>query len=730
MDSAELLEMFIDEAGEHLENLNQRVLELDKGEITEDTINEIFRAAHSLKGTSGSMGFTRLQRLTHDMESVFSLVREGKLSVGSDLVDLLFRCLDAVQAYLDNIRETSDEGTETNQDLIDELGKYLEGGAAAQPASKEQPVEKTPAPAEEAPEIKKELTNKDKVMKFEQFELDALKDAESEGQRSFLLNVNIDKSCLLKSVRAFMIFKKLEGKAEIIKLSPTSQDIEDENFDFDFAMVILTALDKESIEKRLSKVAEIESIEITPLLHEDIMKMNASVSSDEDVQNDKTESVSDAAAKPEVQEAGEVKPKAAPKVKKAVASHSVRVDIEKLDSLMNLVSELIIAKNTLMTSAGRVSERYKDSSNIRKYKQDIDYLDRITSNIHESVMRVRMVPIESVLSRFPRMVRDLSKKLGKNLVLEMSGEDTELDRTVIDEIGDPLMHMIRNSADHGIESPEERLKAGKPEVGTIRIDASQRGDNVIIEVSDDGSGIDTERVLKKAVESGKVSEEEAKIMSKDDIIGLLFKPSFSTAEKVSDVSGRGVGLDVVKSKIEGLGGDVSTESELGKGTKFIIRLPLTLAIIKALMIYVDQEIYAVPASSISIVEIMDKSEIQYIQDKPFVNLRGEIIPLIFLSEYFNHSEEESFVGAANRMIESEEDRLDRLRDSEEEGKFTFAVLRRNQKACGIVFNGYIGQQEIVVKPIGGYINPPKVISGSTILGNGDVALIIDPNALI
>ncbi len=714
MNQQELLEMFLDESGEHLENLNERVLVLEKTPDDQETINEIFRAAHSLKGTSGSLGFVRLQRLTHDMESVFSLVREGTLTVDSDLVDLLFKCLDAIQEYLGNISNSADEGTDDNQELLDKLGKYLDGNAGSdkeapqKKATKKEASKKDSKSKKESTTAKSESNSQDEssgteshrdiVLRMTQFEIDAIKEAEAEGQNCILISVTIDSGCLLKSVRAFMVFKKLEGKAEIIKLSPSAQDIEDEKFDFDFSMIILTALTKEDVEKRLSKIAEMEKLEVTVLKGEELKEYKEET-------EEKKETPDAPVAKPT--KPGPVDDNAAKVKKKTVANHSVRVDIEKLDNLMNLVSELIIAKNTIIAGSKVISENVKDSARVKNYKQDMDYLDRITSNLHESVMRVRMVPIDSVLSRFHRMVRDLAKKLDKEIELHISGEDTELDRTVIDEIGDPIMHMIRNSADHGLEDTETRVKLGKDPVGNIWIDASQVGDNVIIRVSDDGGGIDTEKVLAKALNSGNVTPEEAKVMSQDDIIGLLFRPSFSTAEKVSDVSGRGVGLDVVKNKIEGLGGDVTVESELGKGSSFIIRLPLTLAIIKALMVNIAGETYAIPTSTISIVEIVKYKDVNYIQDKPFIDLRGEIIPLIFMKEYFRLSD----------ISYNDDDEI------------IVAIVRKNKKACGIVIDGYIGQQEIVIKPIGDYIDAPKIISGSTILGNGNVALILDPNAL-
>jgi two-component system chemotaxis sensor kinase CheA len=322
-----------------------------------------------------------------------------------------------------------------------------------------------------------------------------------------------------------------------------------------------------------------------------------------------------------------------------------------------------------------------------------------------------MVPIESVVNRFPRMIRDLSKKLNKEMELIMTGEDTELDRTVIDEIGDPLMHMLRNAADHGLEQTIERLKLGKPQVGTIRLDAYQDGNNVTIEVSDDGAGVDVEKIKRKALEKGQITEEQAEYMTDKEAIDLLFMPAFSTAEKISDVSGRGVGLDVVKNKIEGLGGDVEVRSKLGEGTTFIVRLPLTLAIIQALMVKIEDEMYALPLNSIVTLEEILPEDIKYVHTKEVINLRGQVIPLVRLNEVLD--------------IEPAEDK----NESESDGLIV-VIVKKGDKQAGLVIDQLLGQQEIVIKPLGKYIKVPKMISGATILGNGEVALIIDSNTLV
>jgi two-component system chemotaxis sensor kinase CheA len=343
----------------------------------------------------------------------------------------------------------------------------------------------------------------------------------------------------------------------------------------------------------------------------------------------------------------------------------------------------------------------------QSFHEQIEYLERVTTNLHESVMKVRMMPIESVVSKFPRMIRDLSKKLGKKMELQMTGEETELDRTVIDEIGDPLMHLLRNSADHGLESAEVRAERGKPEVGTVFLNAYQDGNNVVIEVGDDGNGIDVEKVRQKAIEKGTITAEQAEMMTEKEIVDLLFRPSFSTAEKITDVSGRGVGLDVVKSKIEALGGAVEVKTTYGVGSTFIIHLPLTLAIIQALMVHLGDEKYAISLDSIETIEDIPVSEIKYVHAKEVIHLRGTVIPLVRLRDLLD---------VPGEPVDSE--------------NITVVIVRKGDKLAGLVVDSLIGQLEIVIKSLGKYININKMISGATILGDGSVALIIDANTLV
>ncbi|MSS62990.1 chemotaxis protein CheA [Velocimicrobium porci] len=705
MDVSQYLEIFIDETKEHLQTLSDQLLILEQEPENEDTINEIFRAAHSLKGMAGTMGYKRMQKLTHNMENVFSEIRNGKMKVQAELVDVLFRGLDALESYLNNILETADEGTEDNQDILNDLNSILAKGTGAE------------IPAEPAKEtVKQEAVapaNDDNFMKFKEiaiseYEIGTLEKAKEAGQNLVGITVYIAENCILKAARAFLVFKALEDLGEVIKSEPSVQDIEDEKFDFDFSIILITKEDKEKIKSAILNVSEIKDVAIDDFsLQQE--KEQAKEKEQEKAEEKKEEKPTQPAmvqAAAATQEAPKKAQPAQPAKKsggKPVVNRSVRVDIEKLDVLMNLVSELIIAKNGLI-SIGSSENGAKDGT---AFNEQVEYLERVTTNLHESVMKVRMMPIETVVNKFPRMIRDLTKKLGKKMELYMSGEETELDRTVIDEIGDPLQHLLRNAADHGLESNEERIALGKPEVGSIFLDAYQDGNNVVIEVRDNGKGIDTEKVKQKAIDKGTITPEQAETMTQKDIIDLLFRPSFSTAEKISDVSGRGVGLDVVKTNVEKLGGDIECKTVLGEGSTFIIRLPLTLAIIQALMVELGDEKYAIPLGSIETIEDVPLSDIKYVQTKEVINLRGTVIPLIRLDEVLD--------------VEPREQEAESL---------TVVIVKKGEKLAGLIVDNLIGQLEIVIKSIGKYINNNKMISGAAILGDGEVALIIDANALV
>ncbi len=706
MDVSQYLEVFIDESDEHLQTLSDCIMVLEKEPENMDTINEIFRAAHSLKGMAGTMGFKRMQRLTHDMENVFQEVRSDRLKVNSAMIDLLFKCLDAIEGYLNNVKASSDEGTEDNELIIKELNDFIAGGEGDGTKTEPKKEEKTPA-AQAEPEG-------DGKKKYFEFDLDdsekaKIKEAEENGQHIYGMTVYIQKECLLKAARAFLVFKAVEEFGQILVYNPSSQEIEDEHFDCDFSFYLASEESFDKILEAAKAVSEIEEVVGEEVKYETLAERQekaeaaaaetAEAAEKEQAQEKPAETAQTPAPAAKAPTAANNKKQT---VAKPVTNRTVRVDIEKLDALMNQVSELIIAKNSLVSLSDTDSGDFQNQT----FHEQIEYLERITTGLHESVMKVRMVPIESVVAKFPRMIRDLSRKLNKNMELYMSGEETELDRTVVDQIGDPLQHLLRNSADHGLEDNETRRSLGKPEVGSIFLKAFQEGNNVIIEVGDDGAGIDVEAVRAKAIERGVITEEQAEGMSQKEIINLLFLPSFSMAKKITDISGRGVGLDVVKSNIEALGGDVEVKTALGEGTTFTVRLPLTLAIIQALMVEVRDEKYAIALGSILTIEDIPVKDIKYVEAQEVIHLRGMVIPIIHL----------------DKLLDCE--------PKEEPENLTVVIVKKGDKCAGLVVDNLIGQQEIVIKSLGKYINNNKIISGATILGDGEVALILDVNTLM
>ena len=707
MDISQYLDIFIDETAEHIQSLSDNIMALEQEPENADTINEIFRAAHSLKGMAGTMGFKRMQHLTHDMENVFQEIRNGNVKVNSDMIDILFECLSAVEEYLETVKSTSDEGTNDNEVLIKKLNNYLEqaeeGGADASAKEEAAPAEEAAADEGKADDgasgdapfksIEVEESNKSK-----------LTEAAESGLKLYGCTVYIQSDCLLKAARAFLVFKAIEDFGEILVFSPSSQDIEDERFDLHFSLIIATQSEFEPIKDAICAVSEIEKVEFDTVTPADYIAEEELPKEEEKKVPVKAEAK---AAKKAAEQSKSNQNKAKKTSNKPVTARTVRVDIEKLDALMNQVSELIIAKNSLVSISTTEGNNGSQGFESQSFHEQIEYLERITTNLHESVMKVRMVPIETTVNKFPRMIRDLSRKLDKPMNLIMSGEETELDRTVVDQIGDPLQHLLRNSADHGIEDVELRKQRGKPEEGKIELNAYQEGNNVIIVVKDDGGGIDTESVKKKAIERGLVTEDAADDLTDKEIIDFLFMPSFSMAKKITDISGRGVGLDVVKSNIEALGGDVEVKSEYGLGSKFTVRLPLTLAIIQALMVEIRDEKYAIALGSIQNIENISVDDIKYVQAKEVIHLRGLVIPLIRLDELLDSEPKES-----------------------EDNYLTVVVVKKGDNYAGLVVDNLMGQQEIVIKSLGKTIDNNKIINGATILGDGEVALIIDVNALV
>lgn len=650
MDTNQYLEIFLEESEEHIESLNENLLQLEKNPEDSHIIDEIFRSAHTLKGMAATMGFENMTRLTHKMEDVLQEIRSNSIKVTSNLMDVLFKCMDALSSMTGIISESGNDSYD-----IENLIKLLE----------------TNNSKEEVAATNIENSKSLDSNNINVYEKDIIEKAASQGYKTYSIEVVIDKNCVMKSARAFIVFNTLDNLGDIVDSTPSVEDIEDEKFDDRFTVHLISKHEKDVIKSKLMSISEIKNINIEELLYSKEIKDNkkfgpTNLGSDDQIKHSKT-------------------------------NKSVRVDIERLDNLMNLVSELIIIKTRLEG----IESNEKNPDTI----STIEYLERITTNLHDAVMKVRMVPVERVFNRFPRMVRDLSRELNKKITLNMYGQDTEVDRTVIDEIGDPLVHLMRNSIDHGIETPEVRVKKGKPETGVINLKAYHEGNNVIIEVSDDGSGINFEKVKNKAYEKGMLSADEVEELSNEKLIKLLFEPGFSTSDTISDISGRGVGLDVVKNKIESLNGSIEVKTEVDKGTKFIIKLPLTLAIIQALLVMVGNEKYAFPLNSISEIVNKNKNEIHLVQGKEVVMYRGKVIPLIRLHNILD------------------------LKSNEDSDNFICVIIKKGDNLAACSVDELIGQQEIVIKPLGKYLSNVKIIAGATILGDGQVALIIDSNNL-
>ena len=678
MDVSQYLQIFIEESKDNLQTLNENLLNLENNPNDVETLNAIFRVAHTLKGMAGTMGFVKMQKLTHTVENVLSEIRAGKLGVNSNIVDVLFQSLDALENYVEEITNTSNEGDEEYIDLVTALGKIIDN------------EDKSPIATVHMEMSPKEL-DEDKIehivlMKLTESQELVKNNALSMGMNVFQIKVILSQNCVLKSARAFVIFTDLERLGEIIHCIPSTQDIEDEKFENEFSLIFVTKENKQKIEETVLGVSEVEQVEVVAFEMKE--KIQSTMQADQVEEEDNNTQIQDSNANQNQN------------TKQQVSSKTVRVNIDRLDTLMNLVSELIIVKTQLE------GLNVKTNEGGNNYNDSVEYLERITTSLHDAVMKVRMVPVETVFNRFPRMIRDVSRKLGKDIELVMSGEETELDRTVIDEIGDPLIHLLRNAADHGLETAEERINIGKPRKGTIKLQAYQDGNSVVIEVEDDGKGINVSKIKSKAVEKGTLTKEEAATMTEHEAIDLLFRPSFSMAEKISDLSGRGVGLDVVKSKITSLGGHVEVQTEFGKGSKFIVRLPLTLAIIQALMISIGNEKYAIPLSNIQNIEDVRKEDIKLVQKQEVIVVRDEIIPIIRLRNVLGLPEEK------------------------DKDLMMGVIVKKGDKQVGFIIDSLIGQQEIVIKSLGKYLSGIDIIAGATILGNGEVALILDVNSLI
>ncbi len=664
----EYLSVFVDESRETLQSLNDNLLKLESSPEDMETVNEVFRLLHTLKGMAGTMGFENMMKLCHKMENVLDKVRGGNVKLTESLMDKLFTGVDIVERMVNNIVES---GNDVLEDIdVDSIVRSFD---EIQGTETETESEKTEEKKEEKPEKMEGIP-----IEVEEPVRNVVEKAIGEGFNSYYIKVTLKEGTQLKSARMYLVFHKIEEMGgEIVKTVPPVEDIEEEKFDLDVDMIVIIKKDKEDLVRAITSISDIDRVIIKDFLP-------------------KTPSVKE---KPEeVKEEVKIEEKTVEERKtKKKLTQTVRVDIDKLDTLMNLMGELVIARSRIVDTL----KKY----NIKEVDESLAQLSRITLDLQNIVMKVRMVPIAFVFNRFPRMVRDLSKKMGKEVNFIIKGEETELDRTFVEEIGEPILHLLRNAIDHGIESKEERIAKGKPPIGTIVLSARHEGNNVVIEVQDDGRGMDRDKIVKRAIEMGLIDELKASTLPDERVFEFLFTPGFSTKEDVSEVSGRGVGMDVVKNVVESLNGSVSIESQKDVGTKVTIRLPLTLAIIQALLVKVNNYVYAIPIANIDSTLMVSKDDIQTVQDKEVIVIRGEVIPIYKLWEVLEIPHET------------------------EGGAMNTVIIRIGNRKYGLVVDKLLGQEDIVIKSLGKIFSDVKEFSGAAILGDGSIALILDISSI-
>lgn len=710
------LSLFLEEAREHLQAITDRLLDLEREPAELQHVHEIFRSAHTLKGMAATMGFEDMAHLTHEMENVLDRVRNGELAVTPALGDLLFRCLDALETMVANIEEGGD-GAGDVADIVRALHAVAEGrmpdeamggesGAEREAAADGSGQVSTGGAAEEAAP---QAGSGDVAAiggDFNEYEWTVIQQSREAGMSALIITVRLDQACVLKAARVFLVFRELEALGEVIRSHPSVEDLENEKFDDSFTVVLITDQSAETVRERILNISEIASVDVVPVGEGQArreMAAASALSAPADAPSTTSAAPASGAVAPGAQaspSAGSSRSDSAGPRSRKGSGRTIRVDLERLDQLMNLFSELVIDRGRL--------EQLARELNHPTLLETVEHMSRISSDLQNLVLTMRMVPVENVFNRFPRMVRDLSRELGKRVELVIEGAETELDRTVVDEIGDPLVHLLRNAIDHGLEPVEERRQAGKPETGQVKLSAYHSGNHVIIEVSDDGRGINRDKVLRKALERGLITQREAEGLTDEQVYNLLFMSGFSTAETVTDISGRGVGLDVVRSKIESLGGTVSVQSEPGVGTTFQIQLPLTLSILDALLVQVEAEKYAIPLSSVLEAAIYKPEAVHTARGQPVVDFRGRLVPLVFLKDVFAVPDAGGPKPTDVQVV----------------------IVRKGEKMAGLVVDRLIGQQEIVLKSLGKYLPHVFAISGATILGDGQVALILDCNALV
>lgn len=672
METNQYLDMFLDESKEHLQAATEHLLELEKNPEDLLIVNEVFRSAHTLKGMSATMGYEDIADLTHKMENVLDAIRNEQLKVTTEILDVVFESVD----YLEEMVLDIEEGGTGKKD-VQQLVQLLNQLSSGEPLPSTEKVTEAP------------VVSADRFT-LDDYEKTVIEQSLEQGFNAYEISVVLRDDCILKAARVFMLFEIFENAGEVIKTSPSVEQLEAEEFDAAFKVILLTQEEADVIVNKSMKVSEVESVTVNALTFEKEEQQEVEEQTNEEQQ-------SPAVVQPKEQKKEEKSKKS--RRTAATSNKTIRVNIDRLDVLMNLFEELVIDRGRLQSIAGDLHNQ--------ELNETVERMTRVSGDLQNIILNMRMVPVDTVFNRFPKMVRQLARDLDKKIKLEIVGAETELDRTVIDEIGDPLVHLIRNALDHGIETPAERLAKGKDETGTVTLRAYHSGNHVFIELEDDGAGVNRERVLGKAIERGLVSEELAPTLTDKQVAELILASGFSTASEITDVSGRGVGLDVVKSTIESLGGYISIDSKEGHGSLFQVQLPLTLSIISVMLVELDKEMYAIPLSSIIETAIIHQSEILNAHNQKVIDFRGNIVPLVYLKEIFE-MDQSNFNDDYQSIV----------------------IIRKGDKLAGLVVDSFIGQQEIVLKSLGNYLQNVFAISGATILGNGQVALIVECNSLI
>lgn len=746
----ELIDDFLEEAFSLIDNLETSLLELEKNSEDSKAINEVFRVAHTIKGGAGTVGFDEIQNFTHIMEDVFDLVRKDRIKLNWDTISMLLQCRDELEKMLTareqgEVRQSA--GIEKLLGELKQLKDKTEGRTEA-PAPVKVAEKKAEAPAPKPKTGKKTLTNMQKIKEnlgLSNYDISNLQDKIAVGRNVFLIIYELNDSYEMKEVSAFQLFSLISDIADIVKMKPNTDDFE-KKFYSKVIFLIHTDKDEQFIKEKTNLAEMIDQQSIYALSSEQLSSVGVS-----------GEALPDEAPKPSVQagagesssdEESDKKPTPGDAKVEKRSLATLRIESWKVDNLLNLLGELVLTKATFSQlndeyekstseiklllkeflsgitklNIGDDSESTKERNDMllaalqklfqsaENYGENIQKLNRISSSLQENVMNMRMVPIQMIFSRFPRLVRDIAGKMSKEIDLEIEGVETEIDKGMVDDIFDPLIHLLRNSIDHGIESPEERKQVGKSEVGKIVLKAVHEGDSIMIEVKDDGRGIDTDKVREKAINTGILKREDAEKMSQRELLSLIFMAGFSTAEKVSNISGRGVGMDAVKKKIEEIGGNVGIATVQGKGTRIIIRLPLTLAIIQGLLIVVEGMYYVIPVASVQETVIVSANDFKEINGQYAFEFREKLVPILPLKRFFYG--------------------VDIFNSANKNEKEYCILIKYGERSVGIIVSEVIGEQDIVIKPLNTKLIKSPGISAATIVGNGDIGYIIDTAQVI